>query len=137
MQAFDDQLALQSPFAAQMGGWGRTDVIEADDGSEYTVRVEVPGCHKENTKVTIKENVMRVRADREDESDDSGDGFTTYSSFVAHLDRSWTLPEDFDKDSGIKPKIDHGVLSIKVPRITKKAAGAAGDEGEAEVPWHE
>ena len=99
MQAFDDQLALQSPFAAQMGGWGRTDVIEADDGSEYTVRVEVPGCHKENTKVTIKENVMRVRADREDESDDSGDGFTTHSSFVAHFDRSWTLPEDFDKDS--------------------------------------
>ena len=51
---------------------------------------------------------------------------------MQRLSRSWTLPEDFDKDSGIKPKIDHGVLSIKVPRITKKA-----DEGEAEVPWHE
>ena len=132
--------------ASHFGGWGRTDVLQADGGDnpgDYTVRIELPGCHKENTKVTIKDNVLRVRANREDEEvgeptqdEEGGAVYSSRSTFRASFDRSWTLPDEYDSVRGIKPKIDHGVLTVQVPVVQKEAAAEHGD-GEEEVPWHE
>lgn len=104
---------------------GRTHVTRRDEDGAYVVRVELPGVDKADTKVSVKDGVLTVHAERHDEyapqppAEAEGEAAADAppaqrGSFHARFDHSWSLPDGVD-ESGITAKQSDGVLSLVIP----------------------
>lgn len=90
------------------------DVIERED--ELVVSVELPGVEREDIELTIADNVLRVKAKREEEVEKKEENYLyrerTYSGYY----RSIPLPMDVDADRA-EATFKNGVLEVKLPKV--------------------
>ena len=77
----------------------KTDVRERDDG--YEVDIELPGFHDKDEK--DKKTGKLIRQER----------------YAGNLSRSFYVGEDITEDD-IKAKLEHGVLSLQIPKKEAK-----------------
>jgi HSP20 family protein len=81
------------------------DVTEKDQ--EIAVRAELPGFEENDLDVRIDNNVLTIKAEKEQK----GDGQEEYRSFY----RSVTLPPGIDPNN-VKATYRNGVLELHIPR---------------------
>lgn len=102
----------------------------SEGNGEYCLEMAVPGMRREDVKVDLEENQLRVEARRKSQHDRWA--FT----------RSFTMPGDADLNK-IKAKCEHGLLTITFPKtsasrgrlipVSGKDTGFAGAGGS--TPW--
>ncbi|MDG2354248.1 MAG: Hsp20/alpha crystallin family protein [Gammaproteobacteria bacterium] len=99
----------------EKGDWMPAVDIEEDDKS-YMVRAELPGVHKDDVHVTIDDNVLTIKGEKNVETEDTKRHRVerTYGSFV----RSFTLPHTV-KTGNIKAEFVDGVLSLTITKVAK------------------
>jgi len=99
----------------EKGDWMPAVDIEEDDKS-YMVRAELPGVHKDDVHVTIDNNVLTIKGEKNVETEDTKRHRVerTYGSFV----RSFTLPHTV-KTSNIKAEFVDGVLNLTITKVAK------------------
>ena len=99
---------------------GQTDVIKTE--KEYKFSIDVPGLTKEDVKINIDGQELRVSAERNTECGNNSDNeeFLVCERSHRRFDRSWTLPKDINLDES-EAKVTNGVLTISLPRINEKA----------------
>jgi HSP20 family protein len=115
-------------------GWGydwvRTypllNVIETQN--DYRVELAVPGLQKENFKISLKENQLKISADLEHTLKE-GEKFRKREFNFGKFQRSFTLPEDVVEDK-IEAKYEQGILIINLP---KKVTQTPNDEREINI----
>ncbi|MCL1938507.1 MAG: Hsp20/alpha crystallin family protein [Candidatus Azobacteroides sp.] len=93
-------------------------IVEKENG--FRVELAAPGISKDDIKVDInKENQLVISAEKKIESEKKQERYLRkefgYTQFVKML----TLPDDVDKE-GICASYEKGILSIEIPRKTKK-----------------
>jgi HSP20 family protein len=102
-------------FGPLLGGWFDRDLetmrvwdfdVKEDD-KEITVRAEMPGFEENEVDVQINDNVLTIRAQKEQK----GDGREEYRSFF----RSVVLPTGIDADKA-QATYRNGVLELHIPR---------------------
>ncbi len=96
------------------------DIAESKDDIKLTF--EIPGMKKDDIKVTIKERVMTVSGNREENKDDENVHYITSELRSGSFSRSFTLPKTVDADK-IKADYQQGMLTIaleKVPEVKPK-----------------
>jgi HSP20 family protein len=106
----------------------RMDVAETDKGFEITM--DLPGMGEDDVKVTLKDGVLTVTADRKSETGEDGKD-KEYHRIERHhetITRSLRLPETVDADA-VSAKMDKGVMTLLLP----KRPEAARDERKIEV----
>ena len=87
----------------------RTNVVENDE--DYVIEVAVPGLIKEDLSITVKDDVLTISHERdEDES----------FRFTNPFTKQYSLPDDVSV-KGISAKVENGVLLVTVPKDKKKA----------------
>lgn len=99
----------------------KTDVAETDKA--YTVTIDLPGLKKENIQIDYTDGVLSVGGKQEHESesrDDKGD--------VIHSERYYgTYSRQYNLSNvdgnAITAKYDGGVLTLDLPKLSKKASG--------------
>jgi len=97
----------------------KLDVTETADA--YEVSAEMAGVKKEDIKVTVDGNVVRISAEAKKESEEKkGDQVLRSERYYGMLERAFTLDSDVD-DTKVDAKYADGVLKLKLP---KKAASA-------------
>lgn len=90
----------------------------AEDNDNYYIEVDLPGIKKENIKIDLKENILRVYGERK-ESKKQENAKQHYSEvFYGSFTREFVLPAAVKKE-GIKAHYENGVLLITVPKSTK------------------
>lgn len=88
-----------------------------ENKDDYRVLVAAPGMKKEDFKINVEGNMFTISAEKEEEEEkEEKEGKSTrkeynYSSFS----RSFTLPEEVNKD-GIEATYTDGELKIILPR---------------------
>ena len=90
------------------------DILEFEDA--YELHIDLPGLKKEDIKVSVDQNVIRVNGERildregvrEVHKNERKEGAFT---------RSFALPTEIKKD-GIKASFKHGVLVVKLPKAS-------------------
>ncbi|MCS5586500.1 MAG: Hsp20/alpha crystallin family protein [Gammaproteobacteria bacterium] len=99
----------------EKGDWMPAVDIEEDDKS-YMVNAELPGVHKDDVHVTIDNNVLTIKGEKNAETEDTKRHRVerTYGSFV----RSFTLPHAVKTDN-IKAEFVDGVLSLTITKVAK------------------
>jgi HSP20 family protein len=126
-QGFDD---FDRMFDAFMGGLPqmrdmersipKMDVAETDKGFEVTM--DLPGMGEGDVKVTIKDGMLTVMADKKSEAKEEGKD-KEYHRIERHHEtvmRSMMLPETVDEEA-ITANMDKGVMTILMPKRPEAA----------------
>jgi HSP20 family protein len=91
----------------------------SENGDTYQVSAEMPGVKKEDIKVSVEGNLVRISAEAKKESEEKkGDQVLRSERYYGRLERAFTLDGDVD-DTRVDAKYADGVLKLKLP---KKAA---------------
>ena len=97
----------------------RTDVKEIENGYEMTC--EIPGAKKEDIKIDIDENILRVSAtvssDSESEKESEGSKYVKRERYRGEFSRAFNI-EGIDKDK-ISAKYENGILTLILPSEEK------------------
>ena len=88
-----------------------TDIHE--DEQNYYITMEVPGIQKDDIDLNLENSVLTLSAETQDETEGRKRSF----SFT----KSVTVPDDTEAEN-IKAKLEHGVLTINLPKGKKSKA---------------
>jgi len=97
-----------------------------ENGSHYTVAIELPGLDQKDVKVALEGDVLTVSGEKHVERADEKTHYSerSYGSFT----RAFTLPSDADR-GGISARFAKGVLTLEIA----KSAGGADRARQIEV----
>jgi HSP20 family protein len=88
----------------------------SENGDTYEVSAEMPGVKKEDIKVSVEGNLVRISAETKKESGEKkGDQVLRSERYYGRLERAFTLDTDVD-DSKVDAKYADGVLKLKLPK---------------------
>lgn len=93
---------------------GSTDVIEHDDS--YEVRMDMPGVTSEDLEVSVRNNTLEVRAEREDTREENEENYLRYSNKKQSHSFSFNLGKNRVEVDKIQASLDNGVLSVSLPK---------------------
>ena len=87
----------------------------------YTVELAAPGLKKEDFMVNINaEGNLVVKMEQHDEKkdEDKNSHYLRREFSFSKVEQTLILPDDVDKE-GIKAKMEHGVLTVTLPKVVK------------------
>ncbi len=104
-------------------GWGRgenlrqwypmTDVSETPE--HLILRLEVPGMTRDQVKISVENNVLTVRGEKQQEATQENENWYRSERSYGSFERSFSLPTHVDPDN-VRASMENGVLTIKLPR---------------------
>ena len=93
-----------------------------EDANAYTMEVAVPGVKKEFCRVNINADgnlEVAIENKMEHKGEDKKEHYLRREFSYSNYQQVYTLPEDVIKDK-ISAKVEHGVLTIVMPKLTKE-----------------
>ena len=113
------------PFASSI--WGFNSAVPAIDQSEdeaaYHVAVELPGIEKKDVEISLADNVLTIRGERELDKEEKEQSYYLRERAHGTFRRSLSFPVQIDENK-VKASFADGVLSItllKTKEAQKKA----------------
>jgi HSP20 family protein len=95
----------------------KVDIAESD--TSFEIQMQLPGIPKEHIDIIIERDQVIISGERNIEKNEEGKKFNSIESHFGAFKRSFTLPENINKDK-IKANHIHGTLIIKIPKDMKK-----------------
>lgn len=93
------------------------DIQETDENIIATI--ELPGMKKEDIYLTLRENMLEIKAETKEEEKKEEEGYKSYKSRYTGFYRILPLPAAIDADNA-KATYKNGILEVKMPKIEKK-----------------
>jgi HSP20 family protein len=88
-----------------------------DEGDHYVINAELPGVSKEDVKLNVSDNNVEISAEHKEEKEEKKKNFVRKERRVFSYHRSLPLPEKVVA-SKAKAKLNNGILSVEIPKIT-------------------
>jgi HSP20 family protein len=92
------------------------DVRQTDEA--YFIEASVPGFAPEDVEVTVDENVLTIRGNRKQETEDRRNGWIRRERRQSSVYRQVSLPAEV-RAGEISASFQNGVLTVTVPRAKK------------------
>jgi len=89
------------------------DVYETSDS--VVVEVEVPGMKKDDIKITVEDNILRIRGEKKLERENKDKNYHVVERSYGTFERAFRLPDYVDMEK-IKAKFENGILTITLPK---------------------
>lgn len=86
-----------------------------ENKDNYEISVAAPGLNKEDFRVNVKDNMLTISSEKEDEKEDKGDEFTRREFSYSSFNRTFTLPDSVKQDK-IEARYEDGILKIDIPK---------------------
>lgn len=97
-------------------GGSRLDIDLREDDKAYTVHANLPGVNKEDIKVEIDGNLVRIEAEtRQEKEEKEGERVIRSERYVGKVARSFRLETEVD-DATAVAKFENGVLELTLPK---------------------
>jgi HSP20 family protein len=145
---FQDMLSLreamnqlmEESFVRPTGARGGQGFVPALDLSEtkdaYLVEAAVPGLKPEDLEITLENNVLTIRGETRQETEDKQRNYHRVERRFGSFQRSITLPNTVKADA-IKAELENGVLKLEIPKAEevkpRKIEVSAGQPKTIEV----
>ena len=101
------------------GFWGRTVNVPAvnviEDTDEYKLFFAVPGMKKNDFKIDIDGNMIKVSAEVEEKKEERKEEFTREEYNFSSFTRTFTLPEEVNREK-IEAMYTDGILKLVLPK---------------------
>jgi HSP20 family protein len=92
--------------------------------NDYLVSLAAPGLKKEDFKIDVDGNMLTISSEKEETKEEKDKKFTRKEYNYSSFSRSFTLPEEINKEK-IEAKYEDGVLKISLPRREEAKKPAA------------
>jgi HSP20 family protein len=102
-----------------MADFARMDVRETKDAFE--VQVDVPGMRVEDIDVRLNDNVLTIKGERKEETEEKREGYHCAERSYGSFQRRFSLPVEVNEDK-IEASVKHGVLTLRLPKSEKAKA---------------
>jgi len=91
-----------------------------ENKKEFKLELSVPGFDKEDFKIEIEKNVLKISAQKEykNEEKDGDDRVLRREFSHSSFSRSFTIPDNIDTEN-IEAQQKDGILEIKLPKFEK------------------
>ena len=89
------------------------DIAETETG--YEVKAELVGLKKEEIKISVEDNVLKLSGEKKAEKEDKDKNYHYVERSFGHFERSFRLPKDVRAEE-IKAKYKNGILSVEIPK---------------------
>lgn len=89
---------------------------------EYTMDIAAPGIKKEFCRVNIDHDgnlVVAIENKLEHKEEDKKERYLRREFSYSNYQQAYTLPDNVDKEN-IAAKVENGVLTISIPKLTPK-----------------
>lgn len=106
----------------------RSDVVETDGGIEVTI--ELPGMDEKNVEVTLTDDTLTVKGEKNVEHQDSKKGYYLSERSFGAFQRTVALPPGVDAEKA-EATYKNGVLTVKLPQSAEAKAKAKRIEVKA------
>lgn len=103
-----DQAAKTVPTKAPLANVKETDLA-------YEIEVALPGFGKDQISLDIEDNVLTIKAHKEQSSEEKG-RYTRKEFISSSYSRSFQLPEKLIDNDKVGAKLEHGILYIDLPK---------------------
>lgn len=90
-----------------------TDVSETPE--HLILRLEVPGLSRDRIKISVENNVLTVRGEKQEETTGENENFFRTERSYGTFERSFSLPPHVDTEH-VDAALENGVLTVKLPR---------------------
>ncbi len=100
----------------------KTDVREDEKGFELDI--ELPGFKKEDVEITLTDGYLNIQASKgldKEQKDEKTGRMIRQERYAGSLARSFYVGEQIE-DEDIKAKMEHGVLTLQIPKKEAKPA---------------
>ena len=104
-----------SDFTMQGNTMPSVNVRENDDN--YELEVAAPGLKKNDFKVELDNNILKISAEIEDKKENTEDHFTRREFNYQSFSRTFHLPENKVDSGKIVAKYNDGILYVKLPKL--------------------
>ena len=97
----------------------KTDIKDVD--GNYELSIDLPGFHKEDVKIQLKDgylNIQAARTENKDEKDNNGK-FIHRERYSGQCSRTFYVGKELEHED-IHAKYDNGVLTVTFPKEAKK-----------------
>jgi HSP20 family protein len=91
----------------------RANILE--NKKEWKVELLAPGFSKENVKVELEENMLRISAEVKTEKEESRENYRRREFFTQNFERKFVLPETADTEK-IEAEYKDGILTVNIPK---------------------
>jgi HSP20 family protein len=105
-------------------------VKESDKG--YVMEIAAPGLKKEYCRVSIdKDGNLNLKIEdkfehkEEDKAEDKKEHYLRREFNYSNYEQTYVLPDDVDKEK-ISAKVENGILTVDLPKMSKEAEKEAG-----------
>ncbi|MFO7736364.1 MAG: Hsp20/alpha crystallin family protein [bacterium] len=98
-------------------GWPLVDIEEKEKGFE--ISAEVPGMTKKDIEIEINNNLLNIKGEKKEESEESEKNYHRKETFEGKFCRTFRLPETIDEEK-IKANFENGILKVYVPKSPEK-----------------
>lgn len=92
-----------------------------EDKDNYYIEIDLPGIKKEEVKIEVEENMLRIQGERKERKKQENAKQHYSEVFYGSFTREFVLPTSVEKEK-IKARYEEGVLFINVPKSTKSKA---------------
>lgn len=93
----------------------KMDVQEKDD--LYLIEADLPGVNKDEISLELEEDILRIQVKREESTEEKQDNYLHKERKVSSMSRSLRLHNVKSED--IEAKLENGVLTITMPKVSK------------------
>lgn len=99
----------------------RIDVAETEKA--YTVHADLPGISEKDLEVTLKDNLLTLKGERKQESEEKHGTYTRIERSYGSSERQIGLSKDIDQ-SKIDATFKNGVLTLTLPKLAEPEQSA-------------
>lgn len=89
------------------------DILEEADA--IRIITEVPGMKPENVKISLENDVLSIRGDKEQVAEERTEKVHRYERAYGTFERSFTLPSSVNPRA-IQATYEHGLLTVTLPK---------------------
>ncbi len=113
----DEAFGYSTDQGDTLAGWiPAVDVTE--DNETVRVMAELPGVKPENVKITMENNVLTIRGEKNQENRTDAERVQRYERSYGVFERSFAVPTTVDADR-ITATYEHGVLTVSLPKAER------------------
>ena len=113
----DDMYVYTSPFFESKRSGGLSNVAENEN--EYVIEISAPGLKKEDIKIELENDVLKIYSDFEDQKEEQNDGYYRREFYKSSFERSFAIPKNVDKDA-VTASMENGILNVVIPKLKEE-----------------
>ena len=100
-------------FSSRLKNVPAVNITERKD--DYLVSMAAPGLKKEDFKIDVEGNLITISSETEEQKEEKEERYTRQEYSYSSFERSFTLPDDINKDK-IDAHYKDGVLELILPK---------------------